>query len=65
MLTSDYLFFSGFSFPVTSFSLLISHLSFPISHLSYRVKTFDKSFKVGKMCIINTAKVLFHTNHQL
>ena len=26
-------------------------------------KTFDKSFKVGKMCIINIAKLLFHTNH--
>ena len=47
------------------FSFLISPFSFLISHLSYRVKTFDKSFKVAKMYIVNIAKVLVHTNHQL
>ena len=27
-----------------------------ISHFSYKAKAFDKSFKGGKMCIINIAK---------
>ena len=46
-------------------SFLNCHLSYVISHFLYRAKTFDKSFKVGKMCIINIAKVLFPTNQQL
>ena len=33
-------------------------MSFVISHLSYKAKAFDKSFKGGKMCIVNIAKVL-------
>ena len=33
--------------------------------MSYKAKTFDKSFNGGKMCIINIAKALCHTNQQL
>ena len=33
-------------------------MSFVISYLSYKAKAFDKSFKGGKMCIVNIAKVL-------
>ena len=45
-----------FKIVIYHLSFVICHLSFLISHLSNKAKAFDKSFKGGKICIINIAK---------